>query len=172
MPWAVPESLIVSSKVTFSSGDVVIFGGGGSPAYDVRNWCRQQDGIINFDNSGVENKKLSNKEYFTWLAGFNAVVAAGSSNPMYDLVTPKYFEIAAAGALLIGQHCRDLELLGFNESNCIIFTQKDFAEKIRAYKQNPSSYKATREKGRELIRNRHTISHRIRQIQEVFGCRP
>jgi spore maturation protein CgeB len=75
-------------------------------------------------------------------------VAAGSSNPIYDLVTPKYFEIMAAGALLIGQACQDFETLGFGSENCLAFTKADFLDKIAYYQRNPSQYIETRVNGR------------------------
>lgn len=96
------------------------------------------------------------------------MVAAGSSNPKYDLVTPKYFEICAAGALLIGQSCQDLEPLGFNTSNAIIFNKSDFNDQIQDYRSNPEQFLRKRLAGRRLIEERHLISHRITQLRTLF----
>jgi hypothetical protein len=168
MPWAIPDQFINVKAIEQRNTDVVIFGGKGSDAYDVRNWCREQPGIINYNNSGVENKKMTDEEYFAWLSEFDAIVAAGSSNPKYDLVTPKYFEIASAGALLFGQHCTDLEKLGFNDSNSVIFTKENFLDLVNQYKQQPEQYLAIREQGRELIKSRHKVSDRIATMKSVF----
>lgn len=169
LPWAVPDEFLSYHDLIPQNDDVIIFGGKNSPAYDVRNWCRDQPYIINYHNSGVENKKMSDAEYFQWLTNFNAVVAAGSSDPKFDLVTPKYFEIASSGALLICQYCKDLDDLGFDNKNSIIFTTKEeLLDKIFKYKNNPESYIHIRKAGRKLIRDKHKISDRIRRIKAIL----
>lgn len=167
-PWAIPDQFISTNKLFVRNSEISIFGGKNSNAYDTRNWCRDQEGITCFDNSGVENKKMKDSEYFLWLTNFDAIIAAGSSNPIYDLVTPKYFEIAAAGALVIGQYCNDLKILGFNEKNSIIFDKENFKEKIQHFRDNPEYYIHVRENGRDLIKQKHKISDRIQQMENVF----
>lgn len=168
MPWAIPDEFVAQDVNFHDSREVCIFGGQKSRAYDVRNWCRQQEGVTGYDFSGCENKVLSDRAYFDWLAGFDAVVAAGSSDPKYDLVTPKYFEIAGVGALLVGQSCKDLPLLGFGEENMIIFAKESFCDKVARYRKAPEEYLAIRQAGLALVRERHCISHRIARIKEVF----
>jgi len=171
--WAVPDKFLSRQPVSARDSMVSIFGAKNSTAYDVRNWCRQQDGITTYDNSGVGNKAMTDERYFNWLTEFDAVVAAGSSDPKYDLVTPKYFEICAAGCLLIGQHCKDLERLGFNDNNMLVFTRDSFVEVVQRYKQNQSDYVQVRNNGRRLIAERHLISHRIELLKRLFaGLRP
>ena len=167
-PWAVPDSFLSNNELVARKNEVVIFGGSRSNAYDVRNWCREQEGIVNHSNSGVENKKMGDEEYLNWLTQLDAVVAAGSSNRKYDLVTPKYFEICAAGALLIGQHCRDLETLGFNDSNAFIFQKENFLKQIHEFKRSPEKFLPIRKRGRELIKDRHLISQRVKQLRCLF----
>ncbi|MDO8445561.1 MAG: glycosyltransferase [Deltaproteobacteria bacterium] len=167
-PWAVPDQFISDQEIVVRSDEVAIFGGKASDAYDVRNWCRQQSCVTNYELSGVENKKLIDEDYYKWLRQFDAIVAAGSLNPKYDLVTPKYFEIASAGALLIGQFCKDLEDLGFNENNALIFQKADFIDKVEHYRKNPGGYLEVRKKGRELIKERHKLSDRISAIKHLY----
>lgn len=170
-PWAVPDAMISDHRITARSGEVAIFGARSGDAYDVRNWCRGQEGIVAFDHSGVENKDLSDEEYYRWLRSFDAVVAAGSSNPDYDLVTPKYFEIPAAGALLVGQHCADLAFLGFDDSNALIFRKEDFRDRVASYRRDPGRFVEARARGRALIRERHKLSDRIAAIRGLFHGR-
>jgi hypothetical protein len=170
-PWAVPDHLVSTQQIVARSNDVAIFGAKKGNAYDVRNWCRTQDGITDYDLSGVENKKLSDENFFRWLREHDAIVAAGSSNAAFDLVTPKYFEIPSAGALLIGQFCGDLEDLGFNDTNALIFTRDGFVEQVRRYREDHRRFVEVRQRGRELIRARHGISNRIRTIRDVFDGR-
>jgi len=168
-PWAVPDAMIYSGPIQSRSDEIAIFGGQFSDAYDIRNWCRQQPGITNYEYSGVENKKLDNAKYYHWLRQFDAIVAAGSSNSIYDLVTPKYFEIMAAGALLIGQACQDFEALGLVDGeNCLAFTKADFLDKIACYQYNLSQYIEVRKNGRDLILRQHKISDRIKLLKELL----
>ncbi|GAD79649.1 glycosyltransferase [Vibrio ezurae] len=170
-PWAVPDEFIYEGNIKCVGNEVIIFGGKKSPAYDVRNWCRDQKNITSFENSGVENKKFSDEEFFQWISQYDAVIAAGSTDPQYDLVTPKYLEIAAVGSLLIGQSCKDLDSLGFNSSNMVIFEKANFNKIIEEYRHNPEKYLKVRENGRQLILDRHLISHRIKEIGELFNMK-
>lgn len=167
-PWAVPDTFISENPLKIRLTGVAIFGGRNSDAYDVRNWCRQQLGVQDFYFSGVESKILTDKSYFDWLGKLDAVIAAGSSLPKYDLVTPKYFEIPAVGALLFAQNCQDLDELGFNDENAIVFRQGDFLDHLHAYKKDPESFIPIRYRCRELIRCRHKVSDRIKQLENLM----
>ena len=169
-PWAIPDELINNEVISVRNNKVIIFGGKNNEAYDIRNWCRSQSGIISFNNSGVENKTFTNIEYFKWLRKYDAIVAAGSSDPKFDLVTPKYFEIASSGSLLFAQYCRDLELLGFNNTNCVIFNKDNFNTLVSKYKSNPEGYIELRKNGINLIRSNHTISERIKLLKKFIEC--
>ncbi|GBG57997.1 hypothetical protein SPFL3102_01717 [Sporomusaceae bacterium FL31] len=168
MPWAIPDQYISHHEISVRNSEVVIFGAKNSDAYDIRNWCREQAGVVNYDLSGVENKQLSDEEYFHWLTTFDAIIAAGSSNPIYDLVTPKYFEIAASGALLVGQFCEDLTILGFDDSNSVSFNQDSFLCGINNYKDQPQNYLSIRNNARSLIKSKHKISDRVKFIRNLF----
>ena len=167
-PWAVPDQFVNSKHLQVRSNEVAIFGGRNSDAYDVRNWCRHQACVTNFEFSGVENKKLSDEEFYRWLTGFDAIVAAGSSNADYNLVTPKYFEIAAAGALLVGQYCEDLSDLGFDDTNCMVFKKENFIDQVQEYRRNPQAFLDLRNRGRTLIAEKHKLSHRIGSLRGFF----
>lgn len=169
VPWSIPDQFVSNIEPSYRNSEVAIFGGKGSDAYDVRNWCREQKEVTNYTNSGVENKKMTDEEYFRWLSDFDAIVAAGSSYPIYEMVTPKYFEIASAGALLFGQYCKDLSLLGFNDTNAVIFTKDTFIKKVNMYKEDPKSYIDIRKKGLQLIKERHKLSDRIDLLRQIFS---
>jgi spore maturation protein CgeB len=70
--------------------------------------------------------------------------------------------------LLIGQYCEDLESLGFNSSNALIFNKKDFFEKVNYYRNHSEEFIQIRENGRELIKTRHKLSDRINTIRKIF----
>jgi hypothetical protein len=162
-PWIVPDDWITDEPLQSRSQErICCFGGADSPAYNVRNWCRQFPFVDSRANSGVENKVMEDREFFEWLKQFDAMVAAGSDDPKYDMTTPKYFEIAASGALLLGQKTGDMDRLGFVDGeNCVLFDKSDFEMKSRAYLKDPDRYTPLRFKGRQLIRERHTLSVRL-----------
>lgn len=163
-PWAVPDRYMTEGDVDVYNNRVAAFGARNSGAYDIRNWCKEQDGVERFDHSGVENKRFTDDEYFCWMKNYGAIIAAGSSRPEFDLVTPKYFEIPSSGALLFGQQCKDLARLGFDESNMLIFNKRDFLDKLKLFKRAPERYHELRKAGRSLVRDRHLISNRIELI--------
>lgn len=171
MPWAMPDDFISGTdEITFNDQTHLnIFGATKGEAYKLRNWCRGFDFVKSHENSGVENKVMSDAEYFKWTQNFDAIIAAGSLSKKYQLVTPKYFEIAGAGSLLFAQYCEDLDLLGFDKSNCIIFDKSNFQGKAKDYLENPQDYLQIRKNGVKLIQNKHKISDRIKELKELFN---
>ena len=170
LPWAIPEKFLVDpDAITYQNQDELhLFGASGSEAYDTRDWCRQFHFVRSHENSGVQNPVMSDREYFDWLTEFDAMIAAGSLSEKYQLVTPKYFEIAGAGSLLFAQYCDDLEQLGIDDSNAVIFDKENFKERSQQYLENPEQYLDRRRRGAELIRERHTIADRIETIRETM----
>ena len=167
-PWAIPDDWIPQDPIRFSGRkDIACFGASQGPAYAVRNWCRGFPFVTSTANSGVENKLMSDLEYVAWLRGHDAAIAAGSDTPQYRLTVPKYFEIAAAGALLFAQETDDLECLGFRHmENCVIFNRSNFEALARQYLSRPQDYLSIRQNGRELVRQRHSLSRRIDAFQQ------
>jgi hypothetical protein len=162
-PWAVPDAMFHDGPIVCRNQKTLCcFGAAKGDAYNVRNWCKNFGFVKSFAFSGVENKALSNDSYSQWLSGFDAVVAAGSNLPQFDLTTPKYFEIAAAGALLFAQRTNDLERLGFRHmENCVVFDMDTFEAEAERYLRNPEDYLGIREAGCRLVRQRHSLSVRL-----------
>lgn len=167
-PWAVPDVLLRDEPVTWRGQKALCcFGAAQGAAYNVRNWCKQFDFVESFSFSGCENKELSDEAYFEWISGFDAAIGAGSDLPEFDLTTPKYFEIAAAGCLLFAQNTNDLEALGFrHRENCVVFDKSTFESEAKRYLADPQSYVSIREAGRRLIRERHTLSARLDFLEQ------
>lgn len=169
LPWAVPDQFIGDHPLKVKGGKVAIFGSKDSDAYDMRNWCRKQEGVRNFSHGGVENKEMTDDGYFKWLSTIDCIIAAGSTRPEYGMVTPKYFEIASAGALLFAHDCDDLKTIGFDEYNALIFKdKKQFNQLLNQYISDPSIFLPIRYAGRELISQKHKVSDRIHKIKEVM----
>jgi len=169
-PWAIPENWVTNEPLrSRGQREVMIFGASQHEAYELRNWCRQQPGIKSYQNSGCDNKVLTNEEVPDWLRTFDAVVAAGSDSPKYGLVTPKYFETLAVGSLLFAQETPDTPLIGLQDGvNCVGFTRETFNTRVAEYLgdlENPR-WSEIRERGRELIRQRHLVGHRIQALED------
>lgn len=166
-PWAVPDQFVNEKEVKIRNQNyILIFGATKGEAYEIRNWCKSFNFVKTMNYSGVENKVLTDREYFEWLTQFDAGIAAGSLNRKYRLVVPKYFEIASAGGLLFAQEAEDLKLLGFEDKkNCIIFNKENFEARSREYLANKEEYVGIREAGRNLISKRHTLSKRISSLK-------
>lgn len=166
-PWAVPDQFVNEKEVKIRNQNyILIFGATKGEAYEIRNWCKSFNFVKTMNYSGVENKVLTDREYFEWLTQFDAGIAAGSLNRKYRLVVPKYFEIASAGGLLFAQEAEDLKLLGFEDKkNCIIFNKENFEARSREYLANKEEYVGIREAGRNLISKRHTLSKRIGSLK-------
>lgn len=169
-PWSIPDEWINTGELAYGGQTgLTCFGASQHEAYEVRNWCRTFPFVTGTYNSGVENKVMSDAGYFEWLATQDASVAAGSDHPKYRLTMPKYFEIAAAGALLFAQQTDDLPLLGFRDmENCVVFTRQDFAARAQTYMENPAAYLPVRRAGRDLILARHALSKRMAFLEELI----
>lgn len=170
-PWTIPDewfSAEPNEPIQCREQDTLCcFGAANSPAYDLRNWCKEFPFVESFSFSGVENKQLRGKAYFDWLKGFDAIIAAGSDDPKFGLTTPKYLEAAAAGSLLFAQQTDDLERLGFRDGeNCVVFDRGDFETKAQEYLQDPQAYLPLREAGRKMVRERHALSVRLQTLED------
>lgn len=165
-PWCVPDHWIPHNLITCKNQNkLAIFGAQHHDAYTTRNWCRQFSFVENNNLSGVENKILSSEEYILKLQTYDAAIAAGSEDLKYRLTMPKYFEIPATGSLLFAQVTDDLEKLGFRHmENCVTFSQSSFESIARDYFADPESYLSIRNAGRELIRQRHSLSTRVKEL--------
>ncbi len=166
-PRSIPDEFIYKGPIrTPTQNYIMVFGQTRDAIYETRKWCKKFDFVKTFPHSSI-NKILTDSEYFKWLQEFDAIIAAGSLDPKYKLVMPKYFEVPASGSLLFAQEADDLPLLGFkNNNNCIIFNKENFKKQAYDYLKNKENYVKIRENGRDLILNRHTLSKKIQFLKE------
>ena len=169
VPWSVPEQFIRDPEDVHFYGQekIHLFGASTGDMYAQRRRCMEYPFVATHSNTGVD-KKMSDADYYRWCRNFDAVVAAGSFEEQYQFVFAKYFEIAAAGSLLFAQYCGDLERLGFDSSNAVIFHKGEFEQKAREYLTDPRSYLERRKKAVERIHERHTTSKRIKMIDRIL----
>lgn len=171
-PWAVPEQFIINpEEIQYRGNDKIhLTGASGNEVYEMRDWCRQQEFVVDYNTSGHQNRVFSHSEYYQWLRKFDCMVATGSLKPRWQYLFGKYFEIPAAGNLLFAQYSADLNKAGFNDENCVIFDSKDsFKSNVNSYVENPEIYMNTRKRGAELIKEKHTVSDRLDTVDSLFS---
>ena len=106
-----------------------------------------------------------NEEYALALNNFYCSIATASA---YEYVLAKYFEIPAAGALLLAQHTPDLDRLGFTpDVHYIPIDESDFAAKTSAALRGayPGPVERIRIDGMKFVRANHGLKNRL----ELFG---
>lgn len=82
----------------------------------------------------------------------------------------KYFEIPAAGALLIANRINDLYLLGFEPWKHYVPIVKETAiPTIKDALANPDKYEPIRKAGREFVLANHSIRNRFEQIKKAIN---
>jgi len=84
-------------------------------------------------------------------------------------VVTKFFEILGSGSILISDWIPEMSELGFrNGKNFIQVNINNFEEKVGDIIENPSKYKHIRNNGRELVKNFHTVEHRIGYLEKLL----
>ena len=171
-PFCVPDWVPDGFPVSCRQSGIVAFGAGEETSrYELRNWIKGQKDLVESQTySGDYNRQFRGDDYFRFLGGIDCAVAAVSEYPPFDAPVAKYFEIPAAGCLLLGFHCPELDELGFvHMVNCVMFTSRDeFISEAEKYLSAPQEYLLIRERGQDLIRTRHTNSSRIAQLRSLF----
>ena len=88
----------------------------------------------------------------------NQYLCGLSTCSIWNYVVNKYIEIPASWSLLIGKHCKDLDLYGFiNKNNYLSFnTTEEFFDLVSDVVSNPLNYSNIRYNGRKFVLNNFT----------------
>jgi len=143
--------------------------------YYTRKLIHQNINEINSDLIDVKinvYKKVDPKKYFEILQNSYGSIATTGDNPNIYLpyIVSKYFEIPGCGSLLIAHLVPEIENelnnYGFtNQINFVGFrTINDLIEICNDISKNKEKYDNIRINGFNLIKNNHTIHHRINHI--------
>lgn len=101
-------------------------------------------------------------KYLDYLSGFTCAIATPS---IFDYTVAKYFEIPAAGTLLVAKASPDLEELGFIDGkNFICIDDKNALDKVTHILYSTSNYDSIRDAGRELVLSNYTKTHAYRKL--------
>lgn len=97
---------------------------------------------------------------------------------LFNYVLAKHFEIAAVGALLITSHQlrRVLDSYGFRDGEtCLLYTDSAHLEKQVKWALDPANRERVdvmRAAGWQLIRDRHTVTHRAHYLHDLLVSLP
>lgn len=84
-------------------------------------------------------------------------------------VVGKYFEIPAAGSLLLARYAKDLPKLGFKDGvNYIKVNSNNIVDYIYDILNNPSKYEHIRQAGWEFVHNKFSLSNRLAQLKSII----
>lgn len=87
----------------------------------------------------------------------------------YDMVIRKFFEIPAAGAVLLARPCAGFEALGFRDAeSAIILNENDPVGQVLALLKSPDHLQSIANKGRELVWQHHSITARAQQMKSAL----
>ena len=92
-----------------------------------------------------------------------------SSHGTHDSVIAKYFEIPAAGALLLATRTQDLSDIGFVPYvHYVPVTLENVLERIETVLANPDEFEHIRKEGMEYVRANHGIEQRLEALQGIL----
>jgi hypothetical protein len=87
----------------------------------------------------------------------------------YDMVIRKFFEIPAAGAVLLARPCAGFEALGFRDAeSAIILNENDPVGQVLALLKSPDHLQSIANKGQELVWQHHSITARAQQMKSAL----
>lgn len=81
----------------------------------------------------------------------------------------KYFEIPAAGTLLLAERFEDVDDLGFKPGvHYLPLMKEDTEVQIETILRNPEEYKDIRHKGTKFVRTHHSINNRVNEFGKIL----
>jgi len=99
----------------------------------------------------------------------NQYVCNVATSGKMNYVVAKYFEILAAGTILLANYTLDLDLLGFEEEKHYVRIDRgNFSNKLKYILLNYDKYKILIDENREFIFDNHTERNRFKQLREII----
>jgi hypothetical protein len=112
--------------------------------------------------------KYFNVSYFFNLMNSRYVFTAAEA---FGMPIRKYFEIPAAGAVLLATACNGFDRIGFaNGVNCLEVEPDNLADAVGHLEKNPDDAQRLASAGRNLIYREHSISARIEQVRSCMNA--
>ena len=96
----------------------------------------------------------------------NSYFCCVATPSIFNYAVAKYFEIPAAGSLLLAPAVGDLKLAGFiANKHYIPVTKEDVIEKISHCLKSPEEYDCIRRGGMNFVREKHSVISRVNQVK-------
>ena len=106
-------------------------------------------------------------KYAALLNGYFCVACCSG---IFNGTVAKYFEIPAAGALLIANETNDIGLLGYvPNKHYVPITEETAIPTIKDVVANPAKYDGIRKAGREFVLANHSIRNRFETFKKVIN---
>ena len=100
----------------------------------------------------------------------NQYVCSIATSGKMNYVVAKYFEILAAGTILLANYTLDLDTLGFEEEKHYVRIDRgNFVNKLKGVLLDYDKYKMLVEENREFIFDNHTEHNRFKVINEIIN---
>jgi len=109
---------------------------------------------------------LLNETYARRLNDFACSIATAS---IYRYGLAKYFEIPAAGCLLLAERTADAYAAGLRaHRHYIPISQANLAKQILRCASAPELYRETRDEGTAYVRENHSLRNRMTELTEIL----
>lgn len=130
--------------------------------YPLRSFIKNKGGAV------VDYKPPTYKgdSYAKLLNSYFCCVATSS---IFNYAVAKYYEITAAGSLLLADETNDLKKAGFvPNQHYIPITKSNAIKTITQCLKNPSDYEHIRREGMKFVRKNHSVNNRMDMFKVVF----
>jgi len=169
-PYVEFKSLGINTKPTrkcFLSGATGL-------AYPLRTYIRRNRDtkqIIRFAHPGygeaIYPKSLIGMEFIREMHKYFCAVSTASR---FEYVGAKYFEIPAAGVLLIANHTPDLDKLGFKDNvHYVQIDKTNVFDKVDYILNHTDEFEHIRRAGRDLVLEQHSEKNRFDRLKEIVN---
>jgi hypothetical protein len=171
--WSVPDDVPYRWTRDELDARAVTVGAAGA-AYSLRNWVGQHPltgGHVRVTSHEAGMPTIGSDDYFALLAAEPAIVVAFGDDERHRITVAKYLEVPAVGSLLIAARAPRLSALGLVDGwNCLMFEgREDFAQRVQGFLDDPAGHLDIARRGQELVRERHTSSVRLRELEALLG---
>jgi len=100
----------------------------------------------------------------------NSYFCCIATSSCYNIALAKYFEIPAAGSLLLANECEDLKKIGFRAyKHYVPITRDNVFSQVDLVLNNPGDFLEIRKEGTEFVRKNHSIFNRFNQLKKIVG---
>ncbi len=133
--------------------------------YPLRSIIKQVSEYSNKIDCFHSRYKL-NDEYAELLNSYFCGIATPS---IFNLVVKKYFEIPAAGSLLLARECEDFLKCGFKPGKHFVpVTIDNVLSQIHKCIEHPEKYEGIRKAGRDFVLEKHSVENRFKTLVGII----